>query len=114
MIASCRVCGLVLSGPPGGSEQAAWDRLSFTAFLHLLKQHPEHVEAVCQPMIGKVANYVASLATKSSDARLAAGQQAAREQIACLLSGLAWSDATKQICFTEPATDDSDGSVQPE
>lgn len=114
MIAFCRVCGLVLPGPPGGPEQAAFDRLSFTAFLHLLKQHPEHVEAACQPMMGKVANYIASLATKSSNGRLAACQQAAREQIACLLSGLAWSDATKQICFTETATDDPDVSVQPE
>lgn len=102
MIATCRACGLILPLPavPGEPGHQKYDRFALAAFLHLLEAHPEHVNAACQPMMGKVANYVASLAIQSTDPDFPSLLLAAREQIGSLLEGLSWSEATKRYCFT--------------
>jgi hypothetical protein len=105
MTAQCKVCGALLALPallkPNEPAEAKFEALSLMGFMHLLEKHPEHVNAACQPMMGMVANYVASLAFQSSDAQFAAARDQARVQIGALLHGLFWSDALKQFSFDE-------------
>ncbi len=114
MTAQCKVCGTLLTLPdllkPHESVQAKFEALSLQAFVHLLEHHPEHVNAACQPMMGKVANYVASLAFQSGDAQFSEARDQARVQIGTLLGGLFWSEALKQFSFDQPQINKS---VQP-
>jgi hypothetical protein len=97
MTAQCKVCGALLALPallkPHQPAQAKFEALSLQAFVHLLEHHPEHVNAACQPMMGKVANYVASLVFQSSDAQFVEARESAKAQIGVLLDGLFWSEA---------------------
>jgi hypothetical protein len=85
------------------SASAKFDMLAIQAFVHLLQHHPEHVDAACQPMMGKVANYVASLAFQSNDEEYGLAQSGARSQIGDLLDRLTWSEALKRFCFDLPS-----------
>jgi hypothetical protein len=106
MTAQCKVCGALLTLPgllkPHQPALAKFEALSLQAFVHLLEHHPEHVNAACQPMMGKVANYVASLVFQSADAQFAEARNQAQAQINALLDGLFWSDALKQFSFDQP------------
>lgn len=106
MTAQCKVCGALLTLPallkPHQPAEAKFEVLSTQAFIHLLEKHPEHVNAACQPMMGKVANYVASLAFQSGDAQFGEARDQARVQIGALLDGLCWSAALKRFSFDQP------------
>lgn len=106
MTAQCKVCGALLTLPPllkpHEPAQAKFEALSLQAFFHLLESHPEHVNAACQPMMGKVANYIASLAFRGGDVQFDEARDQAREQVGVLLDGLFWSETLKQFSFDQP------------
>lgn len=105
MTVQCRVCGLLLALPPvPQAEMSASDKfdlLALQAFVHLFQHHPEHANAACQPMMGKVANYVASLAFQSNDEEFVTAQSGSRSEIGEILDGLTWSEALKCFCFNQ-------------
>lgn len=111
MIAQCSICGLLLPDKlpmrPGSAPQELFGVLSFSAFLHLVERHPEHIQAALNPMMGAVSNYLASLVLKTSNPDFERCQTEALMDLLRLLSVLIWSDAVKQFTFSdaEPGLD---------
>lgn len=108
MMAQCRICGLLLPEQipviTGATSAELFQLLSLSAFIHLVQRHPEHVEAVCQPAMGAIANYLASLTLQSSNADFEPCRVAAREGVEKGLREIRFSDLTKQFCSTDSTT----------
>jgi poly(3-hydroxyalkanoate) synthetase len=83
MTAQCRICGLLVGVKSVGmSAEDAFEALGLAAFLHLVQQHPEHVQGAINPLVARLVNYVASLALESSSDKWTAAVESARARLA--------------------------------
>ena len=102
MTAQCRLCGLLVGVKSVGmSPEDAFEALGLAAFLHLVQQHPEHVQGAINPLVARLVNYVASLALESSSDKWAAAVESARARLVDLVDRVVWDDLAKRYELRE-------------
>lgn len=104
MRAQCRVCGLLVGAEAVGSAPAEeFAAAGFACFLHLLQQHPEHVQCAVNPLIGQVANYISTLAFEGAEV-WEIERRNALQALLDLLPRIYWDEIQKRFGAQEPHT----------
>ncbi|GIU80929.1 MAG: hypothetical protein KatS3mg005_4167 [Bryobacteraceae bacterium] len=104
MRAQCCLCGLLVGAEAVDAASAEeFAAAGFACFLHLLQQHPEHIQSAINPLVGQVANYISTLAFEGTEA-WEAERRKSLQAVLDLLPRVYWDAIQKRFAAREPHT----------